>query len=162
MQISNNTSVSETSPASIPGDESIPSPYWKLDQTIIMQATPEDIWPWLVQMGNGRAGWYSYDWIDNLGKNSFEYIDSSLQNLKVGQKISCFTVEEFQPQKFITLKLSQNCNMTWALIPHGTSTELFTRVRIYRPNLLIKAILTPGHFIMQRKQFIELKKRLEK
>jgi hypothetical protein len=47
---------------SMPGDLS--GSRWT--RAILIDATPEQIWPWLVQFGQGRGGWYSYDWLENL------------------------------------------------------------------------------------------------
>ena len=47
-------------------------------------APPDSVWRWLVQMGAGRAGWYSYDWIDNGGRPSATKIVPELQHLAVG------------------------------------------------------------------------------
>jgi hypothetical protein len=47
-------------------------------------APPDAVWPWLVQMGSGRAGWYSYDWVDNDGAPSATNIVPELQHIAVG------------------------------------------------------------------------------
>lgn len=55
----------------LPGDEIVPRPQWSATRAVPIAADPEDVWPWLMQMGAGdRAGWYSYDWIDNGGMPS--------------------------------------------------------------------------------------------
>ena len=57
---------------------------------ITIDATPEEIWPWLVQWGQGRGGWYSYDWLENLFGFDIHTADRILpeyQNLKVGDPI---------------------------------------------------------------------------
>jgi hypothetical protein len=51
---------------------------------ITITATPERIWPWFVQMGAGRAGWYSYDWVDNDGRPSATEIIPGLQHIAPG------------------------------------------------------------------------------
>ncbi len=51
---------------------------------VTIAAPPAALWPWLVQMGSGRAGWYSYDWIDNDGEASADRIVAELQHLCVG------------------------------------------------------------------------------
>lgn len=48
----------------MPGDELIPEAR-PATRAITIAAPAEDIWPWLLQLGFGKAGWYSYDWIDN-------------------------------------------------------------------------------------------------
>lgn len=59
---------------SMPGDERIEHPTLNVTRAITIQARPEEIWPWIVQIGFGRAGFYSYDLLDNLGKPSAERI----------------------------------------------------------------------------------------
>jgi hypothetical protein len=52
----------------LPGDAIVPEPMFTFTQAITIEAALECIWPWLAQMGSGRAGWYSWDAIDNGGK----------------------------------------------------------------------------------------------
>ena len=54
----------------MPGDDVVKRPTFNATRAVTIQARPEEIWPWLVQIGVTRAGWYSYDWLDNLGKPS--------------------------------------------------------------------------------------------
>ncbi len=61
-----------------PNNESLPEYIWTLDEYVKIKAAAKAIWPWLAQMGNGRAGWYSYDWLDNLGRKSLEVVDPKL------------------------------------------------------------------------------------
>ena len=58
----------------MPGDEIVPRPVFNATRAATVYAPPEEIWPWLVQIGFGRAGWYSYDILDNLGRHSSEEI----------------------------------------------------------------------------------------
>lgn len=51
---------------SYPGDKLVPEPKWKADHAISIHAKPEKIWPWLVQLGQGRGGFYSYQKLENL------------------------------------------------------------------------------------------------
>lgn len=67
-----------------PGSELIPNPRKIITNSIIIKAPPEKIWPWLIQLGSGRAGWYSYDKIDNGGVPSARKIISELQHIKAG------------------------------------------------------------------------------
>src|SRR6266568_4978128 len=52
------------------GDEFVKTPTFNATRGVTINAPPEEIFPWLVQMGVTRAGWYSYDLLDNLGKPS--------------------------------------------------------------------------------------------
>jgi hypothetical protein len=50
----------------LPGDDLIPKPVGSLTHAVTITRPPHDVWPWLAQMGAGsRAGWYSYDFLDN-------------------------------------------------------------------------------------------------
>jgi hypothetical protein len=53
----------------------------------ILPVPPERVWPWLVQMGGGRAGWYSWDWLDNNGEPSADRVVLEWQNLEVGRHL---------------------------------------------------------------------------
>src|SRR5687767_14914519 len=75
----------------MPGERVIASPTHTATQAITVNAPPESIWPWLVQMGYKRGGLYSYDWLDRL----FGFLDGpsatrilpEFQQLEVGDKI---------------------------------------------------------------------------
>ncbi|HET9017587.1 MAG TPA: hypothetical protein VFN57_18445, partial [Thermomicrobiaceae bacterium] len=51
----------------LPGDALVPDPMGVITHAITINAPSEDVWPWLVQLGAGRAGWYAWDRIDNGG-----------------------------------------------------------------------------------------------
>ena len=69
---------------SLPGDELVADAKISWSHAITIRAQPADIWPWLVQMGCRRAGWYSYDGLDNAGVPSAERIVPELQRVEVG------------------------------------------------------------------------------
>jgi hypothetical protein len=69
------------------GDDVVKYPTCNATRAVTIKARPEEIWPWLVQMGITRAGWYSYDWLDNLGTPSAERIVPELQHVAVGDMI---------------------------------------------------------------------------
>jgi hypothetical protein len=68
----------------LPGDGLLPDAAAQLTHAVTIRARPEDIWPWLVQMGCRRAGWYSYDFLDNAGIESAREIHPELQRIEVG------------------------------------------------------------------------------
>jgi len=70
--------------ASLPGDEIVRDPDWVTNFAIDIAASPDEVWPWLVQMGFGRAGYYTWFPLDNGGVPSAEAIVPSLQGLAVG------------------------------------------------------------------------------
>jgi hypothetical protein len=71
----------------MPGDEVVLAPTFSATRAVTVEGRPEAIWPWIVQIGFGRAGWYSYDVLDNLGHHSAEHIIPELQHIEVGDPI---------------------------------------------------------------------------
>ena len=67
----------------LPGDEVVPDATGGETRGITIEAPPDAVWPWLVQMGYGRAGWYSYDQLDQRGRSADELVDA-WQGLAVG------------------------------------------------------------------------------
>ena len=59
---------------SMPGDDIVSKPSFNATRAVTINAAPENIYPWIVQIGLNRAGWYSYDLLDNLGRKSAENI----------------------------------------------------------------------------------------
>jgi hypothetical protein len=59
-------SSTEEAHTRLPGDELVPQPTFQSTRAVTIMATPERIWPWLVQIGQDRGGFYSYDWLENL------------------------------------------------------------------------------------------------
>jgi hypothetical protein len=72
----------------LPGDELAPSPKMVATRAVTIMAPPSAIWPWLVQLGCGRAGWYSYDLLDNGGVPSAERIIPQFQHLEPGEGVA--------------------------------------------------------------------------
>ncbi len=70
----------------LPGDDIVPEADAVLTRGIDVAAAPEQVWPWLIQMGYGRAGWYSYDQLD-MNKPSADRIIPELQSLAVGDTL---------------------------------------------------------------------------
>ena len=68
----------------MPGDDRCPRPQLNATRAVTIAAAPEHIWPWLVQWGWNRAGFYSYDLLDNLGRLSARRILPQFQHLAVG------------------------------------------------------------------------------
>jgi len=74
----------------LPGDELVPNPKLAATHVITIRASAAEIWPWRVQMGQGRGGFYSYDWLENLfglDIHNADRIIPGFQNLKVGDII---------------------------------------------------------------------------
>ena len=95
-------------------------------RAITIDATPEQIWPWLVQWGQGRGGWYSYDWLENLFRFDIHTADRILpeyQDLKIGDPI-CMS-SSFCPSHVTVLEPNQW--LSWqALDDNGDPVWTFT------------------------------------
>ena len=95
---------------SMPGDEYVPESKSLLTLAVTVNAEPESIWPWLVQLGCGRGGWYSYDLLDNGGVASAEGIIPEHQSIAVGDKVAAvpggsmsFPVSMVEPNRLLVL-----------------------------------------------------------
>ena len=104
------TSFQELNRLSLPGDELIPFPRKIITHAVIINTQPEVVWPWLVQLGACRAGWYSYDRIDNGGTPSAIRIIPEFQHIEVGDILpavpnskDAFIVREVQIGKALVL-----------------------------------------------------------
>lgn len=74
----------------LPGDELVPRPRWSYTHAITIDAPASAVWPWLVQMGQGRAGFYSYEKLENLigcQIRNAHRVEPELQQLRVGDLI---------------------------------------------------------------------------
>jgi hypothetical protein len=99
---------------SFPGDELVPDPNGGATMAMTLPAPPEKVWPWLVQMGGGRGGWYSWDWVDNDGVPSADRIEPEWQDLDVGQHLyrapkgptNRWTVVIVEPNRTLVLQTS--------------------------------------------------------
>lgn len=92
---------------SLPGDDIVPNAEAVDTRGIDIAAPPKDVWPWLVQMGYGRAGWYSYDELD-MDQPSAEAIVPELQHLAVGDLLPThpgggFEVRIIEPKKALVV-----------------------------------------------------------
>src|SRR5213593_506430 len=94
----------------LPGDDLIPEPIASLTHAITVRCDRRALWPWLVQMGAGRAGWYSYDWIDNGRQPSVGELLPQFQTVGVGSLMPAlpgvtegFVVAQYEPKRFLVL-----------------------------------------------------------
>lgn len=73
--------------AQLPGDDLIADPPVSATRSISLAATPDEVFGWLAQMGFGKAGWYSYDLLDNLGRRSAKHLEPSWQVDEAGASV---------------------------------------------------------------------------
>lgn len=127
---------------------------------IDIAASPQQIFPWLKQMGNGRAGWYSYDWIDNLGKKSLTHIEPEFQKIKVGDEIPLARIIELEENKKISFAFGSRATFSYELEVIPSGTRLYAILQVDGPAWLLRLSLGPAHDFMQKKQFAEIKRRV--
>jgi len=161
------------------GDVRVREPSYEATRAVTIGAAPHDIWPWIVQMGRGRGGLYSYDWLDRL----FGYLDApsaerllpECQNLQVGDRIpigrgAAFPVTAMSPCRYLVMSGREN-DFEWSwelalqpLVP-GKSTRLISRNRVAMPDTvhtrLFMLVLEPAAFLMTRRMLLGLKRRGE-
>jgi hypothetical protein len=155
----------------MPGDEVIPDAS-STTRAITIHARPERIWPWLVQIGYGRAGWYSYDWIDNDGHRSAETVLPEHQHLEVGDQILMVPgmgprVRAIDPHRSLLSGDEEGGTWCLGLYPDGERrTRLVSRWRTdwpFTPATAIWILLTdPGAFIMERRMLLGIRERAER
>ena len=148
----------------LPGDELLRPDVPRTTRAISIAAPPADVFPWLRQIGLGRGGWYSYDWIDNDGKPSVDRIDPALA-FDVGDQIEMVpgmgpTVVAIEPDHAI---VSAGERDAWTLVvePLDGGSRLISRWRQDWPGgigtFLWASIVDPGAFVMERKMLLRLR-----
>jgi hypothetical protein len=161
----------------LPGDELLPDPDLLSTRAVMIEAAPAAVWPWLVQMGSGRAGAYSYDWIENLlglDMHSADDILPQFQRLAVGDVLPLgpkgpgMRVEICDPERTLVFRSTDG---TWVWSFHlGTrwlQTRLISRNRILVPEaswsrrMVDRVVVEPGSLIMERRMLLGIKERAE-
>lgn len=168
----------------LPGDELVPRPVVEMTRALTINASAKEIWPWMMQMGAGRGGLYSYDWLENLaglGIHSADEIIPEFQDLTEGDVFPLDeggmgpTVAKLVPERAIVLRgeilpPTGRLVLSWAYvldpIEEG-STRLLFRYRLDgSPRWLLgwAYMLTVEipHFVMERKMMLGIKERAER
>jgi hypothetical protein len=161
----------------MPGDEHVSDPSFNATRAVSIAAPPEAVWPWLVQLGYGRAGWYSYDLFDNAARPSAERVLPEYQEPKVGDWVpmsskvnetTAFKVTALEPNRWM-LWAKPHSTWAWKLVPlAGGRTRLIVRLkeryewRRAPANALVTLVLFEfGDFAMMRKLLLGVKRRAE-
>ena len=162
----------------LPGDALLPRAQYRSTRAITIDAPPAAVWPWLVQVGCMRAGFYSNDLLDNLGHPSATTIVPGLQQLVIGQRVpmspgpdpsdrTAFTVKSFAVSEWL-LWSKPDSTWAWRLTSAGPGqTRLVTRIRaVYdgqRPLTALFGMLLMefGDFAMLRRMLRGIKVRAE-
>jgi hypothetical protein len=171
------TSIQERQ-MTLAADEMFPHPAMQFTRAITIHAPAHDVWPWVVQLGQDRAGFYSYDWLENLIGSDIHNADAihpewqalapgdGFNNVSphyLGGVAGEFTVQRIaaiEPERAI---VTADGYLTYALQPiDDHTTRLFLRERdAFSDNLLARLSWDPAHFVMQRQMLRGIKARAE-
>ncbi|SNY59137.1 hypothetical protein [Paractinoplanes atraurantiacus] len=154
----------------VPGDDLLPAADLISTRAISIGAPPSAIWPWLVQMGSGRGGAYTYDWIENLfglNMHSADEILPQFQDLAVGDVLPlgddgpAMRVEICDRDRTLALR-STDGKWVWTfdLRPAGDRTRLISRNRLTR--FPYAALMAPGSLVMERRMLRGIRERAER
>ena len=160
------------------GDGLLANPTYSGTMAITVNAPPEHIWPWLVQIGYQRGGLYSYDWLDRL----FGYLDRpsatrllpEFQNLAVGDEIPLgrgpsWPVAAIEPNRALVLDMRNMGGFDWVwqfglYTMDEQRTRLVSRSRVRTRSVwarLATYAIEPAGFLMTRRMLLGLKHRAE-
>lgn len=162
--------------ATYPGDELVPAPASFVNRAVTIQASPEQIYPWLVQLGAGKGGLYSYTAFESLigcPLVNADRIHEEWQDLKVGDKVEmcpngtppAYVVAQIVPNEAIVMGHQENGQWVdlwqFILVPQADgSTRLILRTR----TMMVGGfwdVIHPGVFIMERGLLLGIKERAE-
>ena len=164
--------------APMPGDAALPGGQFRATRAITIDASPEEVWPWLVQVGCLRAGWYSNDLLDNLGRPSATTIEPGLQDLHVGQWVpmspksppsprTALRVDSFDIDNWL-LWTKPGSTWSWQLTRTAfNGTRLVTRIHVVYDwrdpftALFGVVLMELGDFAMLRRMLRGIKARAE-
>lgn len=176
--------------APLPGDELLAEPASQVTRAITIDATPEEVWPWIVQLGADRGGFYSYDLLENLfglGIHSSDRVVEQWQDLGVGDVVYAdrrrtggWYVTDIRPNEALVLQLAdlgagrpirRDEKLRWeflwnfALVPLTSGqTRLLVRERVAFDSILTRVLMAPVgpiSFVMTRRMLLGIKARAE-
>jgi hypothetical protein len=175
-----------------PGADIVPGGKRIATMAVTLDASPSQVWPWLVQMGYDRAGWYSWDWLDRGGKPSSRRLHPEWQSVALGDRLLSepkgphwFELAALEPERFLGLRAAMDLrgrqydasaprpraftDSLWAFhlreLPGRRTRLVVSGYTASRPRWF--AALTgflfwePAHWVMQMRQFKNLKRRVE-
>jgi hypothetical protein len=175
-----------------PGADLIAGGIRSATMAVTIDVPPSQVWPWLVQMGANRAGWYSWDRLDNFGHRSADRIHPEWQAISLGDRLAAtpdghqwWQVAALEPERFLGLRMSLDLRGR-PFDPTGVPPRYYTdsiwgfrldRLASDQTRLVVSGywalrpkwlqpimsviVLEPSHWVMQTRQFANLKRRAE-
>lgn len=171
----------------IPGDEEVKNPNFVTTRAITINAQPAEIWPWLVQLGIGRGGYYTYTWLPNMVGLRYTNVDtilSEFQDLEVGDTVPIdprgigFRVAAIDPERSLLLTVpdpnySDSYITAWTFLLQPLDNEHTRLIVRWRSNFrepltytplapVFFLFLDPVDFLMSRQMLLGIKRRAER
>jgi hypothetical protein len=161
--------TSEEVTRAMTGDGLVTDPTFNATRAVTINAPAESIWPWIVQIGYKKAGFYSWDILDNDRIPSAERIIPEYQNLEVGDLVPLSDhtdaeVVDMEPNERLLLVFQSGDTVTWAWGLYKIDeerTRLVTRLRWRTTNVISQITLDAFEIIMMRKCLLGIKRRAE-
>jgi hypothetical protein len=167
--------------ASWPRDELVDDPAYVWTNAVSIERPAAEVWPWLVQLGQGRGGLYSYDWLENLLGCDVHSVDRLVpelqQPLAVGDRVIRMCryappnpVAHFEPGVALVLgdvkdspeELAGGCaRSSWAFIVRPAGPRASRLIVRSRGRSRVARAQGPVQFVMQRKTMLGIKRRAE-
>jgi len=163
--------------APLPGDDVVARPTVEATRAVTITAPPEGVWPWIVQIGYGRAGFYSYAPVERAlglhGLHNTGAILPEFQHLAVGDAVpqtpaAGWTVRALDAPRSMVWAADDMYSWAWALQPlDGGWTRLIVRTRIRYPRTALWTVFfvlqeAGGEFAMMRRMLLGIKARAER
>lgn len=157
----------------LPGDDLVDRPTFCATRAITIAAPAERVFPWLVQVGVNRAGWYSYDWLDNLGRPSARRVHPEFQQVEPGQILPMspdgkhgIAIHSLDPPTSMVWGTPGDTTWAWQLNAAGAgTTRVVVRVRSrYRwtsPTIAFSMLIEFADIWMMRRMLLNLRDRIE-
>ena len=174
----------------LPGDEFVAEPASQVTRAITIDAPREEVWPWIVQLGADRGGFYTYDWLENLfglDIHSASDIVDEWQDLDVGHVVHAdrsrtggWYVVDLRPQEALVLAvgdlaagrpLRRDERLKWEFLwtfalrdAPGGGTRLLVRERVAFGSAVTRVLMSPVgvvSFVMSRRMMLGIKERAE-
>jgi hypothetical protein len=166
----------------LPGDETAVAPNFQIQHAVGIAAPPEEVWPWLAQLGHDRGGFYSYSWLENsfgLHVRNADRVHPEWQHLSAGDSVIStpddylglgrrfgWRVARAEPGRVLVLEnwgafvLEPTGAGTTRLIvrTRGGGEDDFAAVALAPFGLMV---FEPAHFIMERRMLLGIKERVE-
>jgi hypothetical protein len=171
-----------------PGDELVARP-GRATRAITIHAPAERVWPWIMQIGQDRGGFYSYSWLENLFMADIHNVDHLLPDVKdraVGESVwmtpqhryggrGRMKVAQIVPNRAMVLVMPDDFEAVmrgerarqgeWQFllepVDAGTTRLIMRGAPPDEPGLLYRLTFDPAHFIMERKMMLGIKERAE-